>query len=183
MLPAVTVTDPVPGVVAAAVSALAEEQWRVAVLVDAADTGERWDVRLRPEQRRRLVRLGHFSAYSLELAWTPREVAGHLRDSARVFTERIRRIRTESAPPLADFVTDAPVRLADYRETDPQDLVAQLRTAQAELLRAVAEVGPADLERTGIHETDGPVRVTDLLAFLPEHQRDHADQLWALLHR
>jgi uncharacterized damage-inducible protein DinB len=183
MLSAVTVTQSVPDAVASAVAALADEQWRVARLVDAAHTGDLWDVRLRPEQRRRLVRLGHFPAYSGELDWTPREVAGHLRDSARIFTDRIRRMRTETAPALADFVTDAAERLADYRTTDAPQLVAQLRAAQAELLRAMTDVRPADLERTGVHEVDGTVTLADLLAFLPGHQRDHADQLRALLRR
>ena len=182
MLPDVTVTESVPAAAASAVAALADEQWRVAGLVDAAHAGDLWDARLRPEQRRRLVRLGHFPAYSTELDWTPREVAGHLRDSARIFTDRIRRIRTETAPALADFVTDAPEHLADYRTTDAGQLVVQLRAAQAGLLQAVADVQPADLERTGVHEADGEVTVAGLLAFLPGHQRDYADQLQALLH-
>jgi hypothetical protein len=181
MLRAVTVTDTVPGAVATAVAALAEEQWRVAGLVDAALTRDAWDVRLLPEQRRRLVRLGHFPVYSAELDWTPREVAGHLRDSARIFAERIQRIRTEDEPALTDFVTDAPERLADYRTTAPADLVAELRTAQAELLREVASIRSVDLDRAGIHAVDGRVTIAGLLAFLPGHQRDHADQLAALL--
>jgi hypothetical protein len=110
-------------------------------------------------------------------------VVGHLRDSARVFTDRIRRLRSETEPVLADFVTDAPERLADYRSTVPHDLVDQLRTAQAELLRTLADVRADDLERSGVHEVDGPVTVAGLLAFLPGHQRDHADQLTALLQR
>jgi hypothetical protein len=177
----VTVTEGVPAAVATAAAALTDEQERVAALVDAALARDAWDARLRPDQRRRLVGLGHFPAYSAELDWTPREVAGHLRDSARIFTDRIRRMRNELEPALADFVTDAPDRLSDYRTTAPGDLVAQLRTAQADLLRAVAAVGTADLHRTGMHAVDGRVRMAELLVFLPGHQRDHADQLAALL--
>jgi hypothetical protein len=183
MLPAVTATASVPDVVAGAVTALADEQWRVAAALDSAQARGAWDARLRPEARRRLVRLGHFPAYAAELDWTPREVAGHLRDSARIFAARIRRIRTEVEPVLADFVTDALERLADYRATPPESLVAELRTAQAQLLQAVAAVRAGDLERPGVHEVDGRVTVAGLLAFLPEHQRDHADQLRALLQR
>jgi hypothetical protein len=185
MLPAVTVfaaaPAAVPAPVAAAVAALADEQWRVHGLVDAALARDGWEARLRPEQRHRLVRLGHFPGYSAELDWTPREVAGHLRDSARVFTDRIGRIRSGREPALADFVTDAPERLADYRTTTPATLVSELRAAQAQLLRAVAAVRAADLDLAGVHEVDGRVTIADLLAFLPGHQRDHADQLAALL--
>ncbi len=183
MLRAVTVTEALPDVVATAVATLADEQWRVAGLVDAALTRNAWDARLLPEQRRRLVRLGHFPQYATELDWTPREVAGHLRDSARIFTDRLRRIRTEREPALADFVPDAPERLADYRTTAPDRLVAELRTAQAGLLREIADVRAADLDRAGIHAVDGRVTVAGLLTFLPGHQRDHADQLAALLQR
>ena len=50
-------------------------------------------------------------------------------------------------------------------------------------VRSVAGLRPEELGRTGVHETDGPVTVADVLAFLPGHQRDHADQLEALLGR
>lgn len=178
-----TVTEEMPAVAAAAVTELADEQWRVAGLVDAALARRAWDARLSADERWRLVRLGHFPEYAAELDWTPREVAGHLRDSARIFADRIRRIRTESEPRLADFVTDAPERLAGYRAVPPDRLAEELRAAQADLLQAVAAVRAGDLDRAGVHEVDGRVAVADLLAFLPEHQRDHAEQLAALLAR
>jgi hypothetical protein len=178
-----TVTQLLPGAVSTAVAALADEQWRVAGLVDSALHRGVWDVRLPPEQRRRLVRLGHFPAFAAELDWSPGEVAGHLRDSARVFADRIQRMRSELEPPLADFVTTSPERLLDYRTTSPAVLTDQLRAAQAKLLQTVADVRADDLDRVGRHEVDGPVTVAGLLDFLPGHQRDHADQLSALVQR
>ena len=184
MLPHVTMIEPlVPAAVASSAAALAEEQWRVATLVRAAGLRGRWDATLDDDARWRLVRSGHFVEYSAELDWTPREVVGHLRDSARVFTDRLRRIRTEDVPLLADFVTDAPDRLADYRSTPVDRLADELRTAQAALLATVAGLGTGDLDRSGRHETDGPVTVAGLLRFLPAHQRDHAEQLTALVGR
>ena len=184
MLPGVTMTEPVvPAAVADAAAALAEEQWRVATLVRSAEVRGRWDAVLDDDARWRLVRSGHFVEYPPELAWTPREVVGHLRDSARVFTDRLRRICTEDVPLLADFATGAPQRLADYRATPVEVLAEELRTAQAALLATVAGLGPADLERTARHETDGEVTVAALLRLLPAHERDHAEQLTALLAR
>ncbi len=178
-----TVVAAVPDLVASATTALARAQWRVGGSLAVAAARDCWTAVLRPDDRRRLVRSGRFPQSSAELDWTPLEVAGHLRDSARIFTERLRRLRTESHPLLPDFVTDGPDRLADYRATAPGTLVDQLRTAQADLLVAVAAVGEPDLARTGIHETDGPLTVADVLTFLPGHQRDHARQLRALLPR
>lgn len=183
MLPTMTVVAAAPDLVASATTALARAQWRVAVSLTTAAARDAWTAVLRPDDSWRLVRSGHFSQYSAELDWTPVEVAGHLRDSARIFTDRLHRLRSEENPSLPDFVTDAPRRLADYRTTDPTVLVDQLRTAQTELLQAVAAVHGPDLGRTGTHETDGPVTVADVLTFLPGHQRDHARQLTALLSR
>ena len=167
--------------VAEAAEGLARQQARVDVLVSAAVAGDGWSARLSPGDRARLIGLGHFPEYSSELDWTPREVTGHLRDSALVFTERLYRLRRESAPLLADFVPAAPDRVAGYRAVHPVQLVEQLRTAQAALFEALAGTRPEELERAGVHEADGPVTVADLLAFLPGHQRDHAEQLLALL--
>ncbi|MGY1823469.1 DinB family protein [Geodermatophilus sp. SYSU D00079] len=162
---------------------LARHQARVDLLVTRAVAADRWAARLSAADRVRLAGQGHFPGYASELGWTPLEVAGHLRDSALVFTERIYRLRTESRPQLPDFVPDEPTRVAGYRTVPPVQLVQQLRTAQAALFDSVASLTPADLGRTGVHETDGPVTLADLVEFLPAHQRDHADQLAALLAR
>ncbi|MGY1692848.1 DinB family protein [Geodermatophilus sp. SYSU D01105] len=168
---------------AAAADSLARQQARVDLLLARAVSGGRWQARLSAGDRARLVRRGHFPAHAAELEWTPREVAGHLRDSALVFTERIYRLRTQSRPVLADFVPDEPERVAGYRDVPPVQLLEQLRRAQAALFDSVAGLTPADLDRGGLHAVDGPVTLGDVVAFLPGHQRDHADQLAALLGR
>jgi len=179
-----TVTEPVvASAVAASTAALAEEQWRVAMLVSAVETRGRWDAELDSDERWRLARRGHFPHYASELDWTPREVVGHLRDSARVFTDRLRRMTTEDMPQLADFVPEAAERVADYRATQVEVLSDELRTAQAGLLATIAGLDRDDLDRAGVHEVDGRVTVAGLIAFLPAHQRDHGEQLAALLGR
>ena len=159
---------------------LAAQQQRVADALATIGRLDRWEVRLGSAARNRLVRAGHFPEYGAELDWTPQEIAGHLRDSAEVFTERIRRLRAEEEPVLPDFDTTAPQRLADYHRTRPARLLRQLAAAQQDLRVAVAEVGVDDLGRRGVHEVDGPVTLADVLAFLPGHQSDHAEQLHAL---
>jgi DinB superfamily len=178
-----TVVAAVPDLVATATTALARAQWRVAASLAGAEVRGAWATTLHPDDRWRLVRSGHFTGYAGELDWTPLEVAGHLRDSAQIFAARLHRLCTEDDPVLPDFATDAPERLADYRATAPEALLDQLRTAQADLLQAVAAVRGPELDRSGTHETDGPLTVADVLTFLPGHQRDHARQLRALLSR
>ncbi|MGY1741075.1 MULTISPECIES: DinB family protein [unclassified Blastococcus] len=167
--------------VAETADSLARQQARVDVRVARALAGDGWDARPSPAGRAELARLGHFPAYAAELDWTPREVAGHLRDSALVFTERIYRLRTEDGPLLPDFVPTDPARVASYAAVPPVQLAEQLRAAQAALFGSVAGLRTDELSRAGVHETDGPVTLADVLGFLPGHQRDHADQLAALL--
>jgi hypothetical protein len=169
--------------VSEAADTLARHQARVDLLVTRAVAGDRWAARPSAADRARLAGLGHFPAYASELDWTPLEVAGHLRDSALVFTERIYRLRTQAQPLLPDFVPDEPTRVAGYRSVPPVQLAEQLRTAQAALFDSVSGLTTGELARTGVHEIDGPVTLASLVEFLPAHQRDHADQLAALLAR
>jgi hypothetical protein len=176
-----TLIGSLPGLVARSTVALQAQQSRVALLVAAAASGDRWHAVLTPEDRQRLVHLGHFPEYATELDWTVGDVAGHLRDSAQIFTDRLRRMCGERQPQLADFVTDSPERLADYRSRPPAQLLQQLGRAQDELLQTVTGVGATDLDRTGLHAVDGQISVAEVLDFLPRHQRDHAQQLAAQL--
>jgi hypothetical protein len=176
-----TPIDPLPEAVARSAAALVADQRRVNTLVAVAAGGDGWHATLRPADQRRLVRMGHFPTYSAELGWTAGDVAGHLRDSARIFTHRLRRMCNEKEPPLADFVTDDRLRLADYRSTPPARLAEQLLGSQAELLQTVVGIGSEELDRAGVHAVDGRITVADILVFLPGHQRDHAEQLAAML--
>jgi DinB superfamily len=176
-----TLIGSVPDLVAGSTVALEAQQSRVAQLLGAAASDDRWHAALQPEDRQRLVRLGHFPDYATELDWTVGDVAGHLRDSAQIFTDRLRRMCTEREPQLADFVTDAPERLADYRSTPPAQLLQELRLAQEELLQTVAGMGATELHRTGVHAVDGRISVAEVVDFLPRHQLDHAEQLAAQL--
>lgn len=164
----------------AAASNLSTWQRHVARLVDEVDALEGWSAVLPPHERERLVRQGHFVAYVGELDWTPHEVIGHLRDSALIFSERIRRLQVESEPVMSDFSTTAPERLADYRATGTRQMVAQLQAAQTTLHGAIACVEESQLDRSGWHDVDGRLSLHDVLTFLPGHQQDHGCQLEAL---
>ncbi len=167
-------------VVPNAVARLHAEQERIAAAV-ARTAGDSWTAALVATARDRLLDLGHFPEYAAELEWTPREVVGHLRDSARIFTERIQAVLAHDCPSLADFDTTAPGRLRDYQVTPLPQLVVQLRDAQAQLVHSVANVPPTALQRPAVHEVDGPLLLVDMIDFLPLHQRDHAEQYDALV--
>ncbi len=163
---------------AAPVALLRREQRRVASLLVGLLPGE--DVRLDDRARAALVAAGHFPQFTGELDWAAQEVAGHLRDSARVFTSRLRRLLAGDAGPSEDFDPLTPDRVAEYLVTPPDLLLDELDAAQAELLRTVAEVTAEDLPITGRRADGRPVTVADLLEFVVGHHADHAAHLAAL---
>jgi hypothetical protein len=160
--------------------ALHVEQTRVRD-VTAQVEGGAWEVRLPPTAVDELLALGHFQQYETELSWTPRQVVGHLRDSAQIFTGRVQELQTGRVPLLADFVTDEPARLQNYACVMPDILLAELEVAQRQLRDALAGVAVLQLACTGRHELDGVVTLADVITFLPGHQRDHAEQLTRLV--
>jgi uncharacterized damage-inducible protein DinB len=160
----------------AARAAFHEERQRVRRLVGGFSPTA-LDVRPPPSVTVAIAEQGHFSVYDAEVGWSARLVVGHLGDSARIFADRISRVRTETDPVLADFVTDADARLDRYLAADPTALADELEQAQDSLEVALAGIRPDDLGRTATHEVDGALSLGDIVAFLPEHQRDHADQL------
>jgi hypothetical protein len=125
----------------------------------------------------RLAGLGHFPEFPGELAWPPCDAAGHLLDSALIFSARIQAVRMIDRPYLVDFSTCDPARVARYRSMPRDQLLRELAAAQQRLAAAVAGVTQVDMSRTAYHEFDGDVALADILAFLPRHQADHAEQL------
>lgn len=158
---------------------LAGEQKRVQRALHSL-SGSAWTRILSQDARRGLHELGHFPDYEPELDWTPRQVAGHLRDSARIFAARIQAVQTRQRPFLPDFVTTDPARLADYAAIPIPLLLDELDDAQARLCECLLRVTDDDLARVGVHELDGAVTLAVIAGFLPTHQRDHATQLEAL---
>ena len=102
------------------------------------------------------------------MGWSARLVVGHLADSARIFAERIHRVRTEVGPRLVDFVTDEGARIDRYLNAVPGHLVEELEVAQDLLEAALAEIDDAELSRTATHDVDGPLTLGDIVAFLPD---------------
>jgi DinB superfamily len=170
-------TRPLSGAQAAA--ELRSHQRRLAAVL-AALPAAGWNARLDDDARAALVATGHFPDHRGELDWNPQEVAGHLRDSARVFTSRLYRLLAADRAPLGDFDPLDADRVAGYAATPRAVLLAELVGAQARLSATVAGVPDADLARAGRRGSGATVTVAELLAFLPDHQADHAAQLEAL---
>jgi uncharacterized protein YciI len=166
---------------ARAAEALRVQQQRVARVLGALPDGG-WDVRLDDAARARLVGTGHFPEYAAELDWCPQQVAGHLRDSARVFTSRLQRMLAGELRPLGAFDPVDVDRAAGYLATPRALLLADLFDAQERLRVTVNGLADGDLIRSAVRADGSALTVATVLDFLPGHQADHADQLEMLLH-
>jgi DinB superfamily len=79
--------------------------------------------------------------------WSPLEYACHVRDVCRVYTERLRLMRTEHGPHYPNWDQDATAVEDRYAEQDPATVAAEL-AADAETLAAAFEQVD-DWTRTG----------------------------------
>ncbi|MGH3440932.1 MAG: hypothetical protein ACRDUY_02590 [Nitriliruptorales bacterium] len=156
---------------------LAAAQDRVAARLGRL-TGKGWDVPANEVALERLLTTGHFLDRSGELEWTPREIAGHLRDTARVSTgQKIARLRNEADAHFEEFDTTGEERVASYAEIEPDDLTAELDAAQRELRGAVGSIDPEELD-TATHETQDEVTLRSIVESLPAHWEEIVTMPW-----
>ncbi len=110
--------------------------------------------------------------------WCAKEVVGHLVEAdRRGFAGRVRRILAADRPTLDAW--DQPSVAAARRDCDkPLDaLLAEFDETRADGLAVFEEVTAADLDRAGDHPLVGELRIRDVLAEWPFHDRDHLRQL------
>lgn len=115
-----------------------------------------------------------------ELDWQPWKVAGHLLDCAHLFTARIDALKTASYPLMIDLRTTDSKRFQDYRQYPAQDLLSELLRAQRHLRNTLATVRTHELGHRGRHRLHGEIHLSEVVRFLPGHDRDHAEQLLSL---
>ncbi|MEV6332392.1 DinB family protein [Streptomyces sp. NPDC051909] len=131
-----------------------------------------------------LVQRGHFPANSGELDWTPRQIMGHLTDSARVFSMHLQRILDEMTLEPLDFPSFEPLdekRVASYAKLPWDQMLGELIHAQAELHSMVTAVSSAAMRRVGFGTVGGAIAADEIVRFLSGHQDDHATQLEMIL--
>jgi hypothetical protein len=96
--------------------------------------------------------------------WSIKEIMCHLRDmESDAYLARYRRILTEENPRLPNVDQDRLAAERDYINQDSTDALAEFKKLRAETIRTL-ETAPLDSwSRAGVHETDGPMTVEQLL--------------------
>jgi hypothetical protein len=110
--------------------------------------------------------------------WSIRDVMVHLSDAEMVRATRFRLILSSAEPPpIFGFDETTWKKRLQYLWRSPEAALAlyeSLIYTSAELLR---QYTPKDWDRTGIHESEGPLSVRTLLQRGAEHSEAHATQI------
>ncbi len=115
------------------------EAWRAVLVRD--------DVRTRPDPD----------------TWSPLEYAAHVRDTCRVYTERLHMMLTQDGPAYPNWDQDATAVEDRYGEQDPATVAAELVAAANLLADRFAEVTGDQWQRTGTR-SDGAHFTVDTFA-------------------
>jgi hypothetical protein len=113
--------------------------WRAVLVRD--------DVRTRPDEN----------------TWSPLEYAAHVRDTCRVYTERLHLMLTQDGPAYPNWDQDATAVEDRYGEQDPATVAEELVAAANVLADRFAEVTGDQWQRTGTR-SDGARFTVDTFA-------------------
>jgi DinB superfamily len=112
--------------------------------------------------------------------WCANEVLGHVLEAERRgFNGRIRTLLAEDGAALKGW--DQLAVAAERRdcERDPEALLGEFRSLRSDSVDLVRSLDPRDLERSGVHDRVGLLRIGDVIAEWVHHDRNHARQILA----
>jgi hypothetical protein len=95
--------------------------------------------------------------------WSPLEYAAHVRDTCRVYTERLHLMLTEDGPDYPNWDQDATAVEDRYNEQDPATVAEELVAAANRLADDFAQVRGDQWDRTG-SRSDGAHFTVDTFA-------------------
>ncbi|HEY2916044.1 MAG TPA: DinB family protein [Candidatus Limnocylindrales bacterium] len=113
--------------------------------------------------------------------WRPRDVVGHLVTAELSnWLDRTRRLLDDGTTKAFDAF-DRVAMLERDRDRSLDDLITQFAELRGRNLAALADLGlgPADLDRVGLHPALGEVTLRNLLAAWTVHDLDHISQVYA----
>lgn len=113
--------------------------------------------------------------------WSVTEVVQHLADSELVLGFRTRMILSEDWPPLQGYDQDKWASLFRYSEVSYESALAQLGVLRGANLALLRRLGPAELERVGMHSERGPESLGHLMRLMAAHDLVHRRQIERVL--
>ena len=109
--------------------------------------------------------------------WSAADVVHHLADSELVFGFRMRMILTEDRPAIQGYDQDKWATTLRYPVVPLVESRVQLRTLRAANLRVLKGLGPAEMDRVGMHSERGPESLGHLTKLMAAHDLVHRRQI------
>ena len=111
-------------------------------------------------------------------AFSPVEQVWHLADlECEGFALRIRRLRTEVGPVLADFDGATVAQERDYKTLSLLAGLAAFETSRGENISSLQSLSADEWTRSGTQKGVGPVALCDMPAFLRQHDEAHIAEI------
>jgi uncharacterized damage-inducible protein DinB len=114
--------------------------------------------------------------------WSAQEHAGHLADLETLWMARVNDyINQESQLAVADL-TNRKTFAAQHNRRSIEEIVAEFRSARAQLLSKVENIDRGMFADTALHpRLKTPMRLVDHLFFVAEHDDHHLAYIWAMI--
>jgi hypothetical protein len=104
------------------------------------------------------------------------ELVGHMVDAQVVVFTRLRWILAEDAPPIPGYEQDDWVRISDYADADPAQLIDLLEGLERANIHLWLHTPAEQRARVGVHTERGPESFGLTFAMLAGHDLLHLDQ-------
>lgn len=105
--------------------------------------------------------------------WSNRQIVCHLADSEIVYADRMKRVIAEDNPTLFEADPDVfgPALFSPQRPWETE--LKLIETIRAHMLPILRSCDTDDFQRTGVHSTDGPMTLKNLLERITAHIPHH----------
>jgi uncharacterized damage-inducible protein DinB len=105
--------------------------------------------------------------------WTTLEVVCHIADFEPIYADRMKRVIAEDRPAIMSGDPDLFAAKLAYQERDIDEELAIIENVRKQMVRILQRATPADFARTGVHSTDGPITLQELLRRITNHIPHH----------
>ncbi|HSZ64182.1 MAG TPA: DinB family protein [Terriglobales bacterium] len=114
--------------------------------------------------------------------WSAQEHAGHLADLETLWLARVDDYINNESPLTAADLTNRKTFAAQHNRRAVQEILAEFRSARAQLLGKLENIDRAMYARTALHpRLKTPMRLVDHLYFVAEHDDHHLAYIWELI--
>ena len=109
--------------------------------------------------------------------WSTLEVVCHLSDMDLVYAERIKRIVAEDRPALANADENRWAAALAYHARDLETELNLLEHSRRQIANILTSASATVWDRVGIHSTDGPLALGELIRRITNHVPHHVARI------